>query len=189
MATTAKPTPSWHDVLKIHPACAMFDPLPDDELRTLGQDIKKNGLKSPIVLYRGKLLDGRNRLASMELVGIAFEVWREDKSRFELQASSICLPWFGGFVTLDDDADPYAYVVSANIRRRHLSIEDKDRLIIELLKADPKKSNRQVAKLTDTSHPHVAKMRKKAEKTGDVETVTTSTDTKGRNPSLHRPSG
>src|SRR5262249_4878269 len=34
---------------------------------------------------------------------------------------------------------------------------DKDRLIVQLLKADPTKSNRQVAKLTDTSHPHVAK--------------------------------
>jgi hypothetical protein len=83
-------------------------------------------------------------------------------------------------VVLDKSVDPYAYVVSANIRRRHLSTADKDRVIVRLLKADPTKSNRAVAKLTDTSHPHVAKVRKRAERTGDVETVTTSVDTKGR---------
>ena len=76
----------------------------------------------------------------------------------------------GGFlacnkvIVLDKAVDPLAYVVSANIHRRHLTIEDKDRLIVQLLKADPTKSNRRVAKLTDTSHPHVAKVREHAEK-------------------------
>ena len=76
--------------------------------------------------------------------------------------------------------DPYAYVASANIRRRHLSVEDKDRLIVKVLQTDPKKSNRQVAKMVKARHPHVAKVREQAEKAGDVETVTTSIDTKGR---------
>src|SRR5262249_60198659 len=44
----------------------------------------------------------------------------------------------------------------------------------------PTKPNRRVAKLAETSHPHVAKVREHAEKAGDVETVTTSVDTKGR---------
>ena len=84
--------------------------------------------------------------------------------------------------------DPYAYVISANIRRRHLSIEDKDRLIVQLLKAHPTKSNQIVAKLTDTSHPHVAKVRERAEKVGDVETVATSVDTRGRAQPATKPS-
>jgi DNA-binding Lrp family transcriptional regulator len=71
--------------------------------------------------------------------------------------------------------------------RRHLTIEDKDRVIVQLLKADPTKSNRRVAKLTDTSHPHVAKVREHAEKAGDVETVTTSVDTKGRKQPTSKP--
>jgi hypothetical protein len=87
----------------------------------------------------------------------------------------------------NEDVDPLAYVISANIRRRHLSAEDKDRLIVQLLKADPTKSNRTVAKLTDTSHPHVAKVREQAEKIGDVETVTTSIDTQGRRQPSHKP--
>src|SRR5262249_28024691 len=42
------------------------------------------------------------------------------------------------------------------------------------------KSNRQIAKTAGVSHPHVAKVRGDLERSGDVETVTTSIDTKGR---------
>jgi hypothetical protein len=49
-----------------------------------------------------------------------------------------------------------------------------------LLKASPEKSDRQLAKLTGVSQPHVGKVRRSLEQTGDVETVSTSTDTKGR---------
>jgi DNA-binding Lrp family transcriptional regulator len=145
-----------------------------DELRALGQDIKEHGLTSPVALWRAdpkaplQLLDGRNRLDAIEIAtGLPAIKTLEDLNCDE-------------FIVVDQSVDPYAYVISANIHRRHLSIEDKDRLIVELLKADPTKSNRAVAKLTDTSHPHVAKVREQAEKTGDVETVSTSVDTKGR---------
>jgi DNA-binding Lrp family transcriptional regulator len=187
---------SWRDVLPIHPAAELFPLMSPDELRALGEDIKKNKLKQPVTVllpdrsqsrdtvWQGAaLLDGRNRLDAMEMVGIQLvgengEVL-SDYVRFKFS----------------DDTDPYAYVISANIHRRHLTAEDKDRLIVQLLKANPTKSNRQVAKLTNTSHPHVAKVREQAEKNGDVETVTTSIDTKGRAqpakrnltlPNLHR---
>jgi hypothetical protein len=171
---------SWRDVLPIHPACELFPPLPPDELRALGEDIVKNKLASPIVLWQAdskaplQLLDGRNRLDALELVAGPVTVGAPSIMAGEdfLACDRV--------ITLPKSVDPYAYVISANIRRRHLSIEDKDRLIVQLLKADPTKSNRTVAKLTDTSHPHVAKVREQAEKTGDVETVTTSIDAKGR---------
>jgi len=54
-----------------------------DDLRALGEDIRANGLQTPIVLYQDgddddapesySILDGRNRLDAMELVGIPFE--------------------------------------------------------------------------------------------------------------------
>src|SRR5262249_56347947 len=89
------------------------------------------------------------------------------------------------FTTYTGD-DPVAYVISANIHRRHLTAEQKRDLIAELIKAQPEKSNRQIAKATGVSHPHVAKVRGELEKTGDVETVTTSIDSKGRKQSARK---
>jgi hypothetical protein len=190
-ANAAKLTPSWRDVLPIHPACELFPPMAPDELRALGEDIAKNGLTSPIALWCADkrapavLLDGRNRLDAIEAnTGCQVQVvlepihQRSSTTLWSIKAGE----WISDdkLVVLDGSVDPFDYVVSANIRRRHLSIEDKDRLIVQLLKADPAKSNRTVAKLTDTSHPHVAKVRAELEKSGDVETVTTAVDTKGR---------
>ncbi len=69
---------SWRDVLKVHPAADLFPMMTPDELKALGEDIKKNGLQVPITLSRDRhanrddqLLDGRNRLDAMEAVGIS----------------------------------------------------------------------------------------------------------------------
>jgi hypothetical protein len=77
---------SWRDVLPVHPAADLFPLLSKTNparLREMGEDIKVNGLQQPIVIWadgrtslkdlgnRAKysLLDGRNRLDAMELVG------------------------------------------------------------------------------------------------------------------------
>src|SRR5262249_42349768 len=66
--------PSWRDTLPIHPAAELFPLMSPAELRALGDDIKKNGLKIPVTVWKGsgplQLLDGRNRLDAMEAVGI-----------------------------------------------------------------------------------------------------------------------
>jgi DNA-binding Lrp family transcriptional regulator len=183
MATTTKTTPSWRDVLNIHPAAELFPRMSPDELRALGEDIKKNGLTSSIAITSDKqLLDGRNRLDAMEMVGIEFKFARAARGLFRIDVGTDGLYW-PNIV----DSDPYAYVISANIHRRHLNVYQRDELITKLLKADPKKSNRQIAKMVKASHPHVAKVRQQAEKTGDVETVTTSIDTKGRQQPATKP--
>src|SRR5262249_18903614 len=70
-----KPATSWRDVIKVHSAADLFPLMPEAELR---EDIKKNGLTSPIVFFKEgtsySLLDGRNRLDAMELVGISFSL-------------------------------------------------------------------------------------------------------------------
>src|SRR5215475_9652179 len=73
---------SWRDVIKIHPA-ADFPRLQDDELVALGEDIRKRGLHSRIVVFNetygnrdSYLLDGVSRLDSMEHVGIKFNLSR-----------------------------------------------------------------------------------------------------------------
>jgi len=196
-----KPATSWRDVLPIHPAAELFPLMSPDELKALGEDIKAHGLTtSSIAIWEKRgdplmLLDGRNRLDSLEAIGgieIIVEPCGTKRDpdvrlwyRFDYEPERK-LPINIVKVRGDWAADPYAYVISANILRRHLNVEDKDRLIVKLLKVDPTKSNRQIAKLTDTSHPHVAKVRGQAERTGDVETVTTSIDTRGREQHAHK---
>ena len=69
---------SWRQFYEVHLAAKLFPGVSEDELRSLGEDIKKNGLKESITLWSMKpeesesavILDGCNRLDAMELVGI-----------------------------------------------------------------------------------------------------------------------
>ena len=76
---------SWRDVITIHPAADLFPMMSPDELKALGEDIRRNGYDGadravvpnsrPIEQARRRppqyyLLDGRNRLDAMEMVGI-----------------------------------------------------------------------------------------------------------------------
>ena len=167
------PPTSWRDVLDVHEAAELFPLMAADELAAVGEDIKKNGLRVPIVLNRWgpserwrSLVDGRNRLDAMELVGL--EVVRDGKLNRELVKTAIL------------EGDPYEYVISANIHRRHLTAEQKRDLIAQLIQQQPEKSNRQIAATVKVSHPTVAKVRGALEKKGDVGKVTTSIDTRGR---------
>ncbi len=53
-----------------HPIARIFPLLSDDELQQLADDIRNNGLKLPIVLFEGKILDGRNRHAACLIAGV-----------------------------------------------------------------------------------------------------------------------
>ena len=61
-----------------HPACLAFPLLANAELRELAEDIKLRGVLQPVVVYRGQVLDGRNRLAACEMAGVAphFTEWQ-----------------------------------------------------------------------------------------------------------------
>ena len=52
---------TWRDKYKVHPAADVFPMMDGDELAKLGEDIKANGLKHPIIFQVGTsmLLDGR----------------------------------------------------------------------------------------------------------------------------------
>ncbi len=131
---------SWHDILPVHPACAAFPDMSHEELVKLGEDIKPNGLQQKIVVQKlGEypnqtftLLDGKNRLQAMELVGIEFQVEIINVKR---RGAS--------YMTLVPSQDP----------------EREDICIPE---------------------DAVAKVRSELERAGDVETVSTSIDTRGR---------
>src|SRR5262249_49105072 len=157
------------DHLKIHPAADLFPLMSEPELRELGEDIKANGLRAPIVLYKGKLLDGRNRLDAMQLVGVKVTLSYQD-------ISDDCLLFFGSAAqrmshtaklrcNTYGKGDPYDYVLSANLHRRHLTSEQKRELIAKVLKAKPEASNATVAKQVKADDKTVAKIRRKLEST------------------------
>jgi hypothetical protein len=159
---------SWRKFIKVHPAAALFPMMSLDELKALREDIKANGLNTSIVMYRGQLLDGRNRLDAMELAGLLVT-----NGNGELDIGQ-------NLTVLGDAVDPVAYVVSLNIHRRHLTTEQRRELIGRLLKVDPTKSDRQIAKMTGTSPTTAGKVRSELTAKGDVSKMDTRTDTKGR---------
>lgn len=79
-----------------HPLADIFPMLEAPELQALADDIAENGQHEPVVLYQGAILDGRNRYAACVAAGVPCE-----------------------FTTYTGD-NALAYVVSLNLRRRHL---------------------------------------------------------------------
>ena len=116
------------------------------------------------------LIDGRNRLDAMESLGRKLI---DDRGELRLDP-------FKEQRGLANDADPYAYVLSANIHRRHLTPEQKRDLIAAVLKAQPDKSNRTIAKQTKTDHKTVGKQRDKLEATGEIPQLSKTTGADGK---------
>jgi hypothetical protein len=166
---TRTPYMSWRNSSKIatHPAAEMFPLLPRDELEALAKDIKENYLREQVTVITegGKqlVIDGRNRLDAIELAG--FNVVDPQTDRL---LKSVCGDWPKG-----KDRDPAtveAFIVSKNIHRRHLSIEDRRRIAAERLKADPARSDRAIAKEVRLSPTTIGAIREKIEETSTVQT-------------------
>ena len=77
-------------------------------------------------------------------------------------------------IVLDKSVDPYAYVISANIHRRHLTAEQKRELIAKLIKATPEKSDRQIAETVKASPTTVGTVRAGMEAKGEVSKLDSS---------------
>lgn len=83
--------------MKHHEYAGLFPMLPDAELQSLANDIKLNGLETPITTLNGAILDGRNRHRACEIAGVS--------PRFEEYTGK----------------DPMQFVISHNLHRRHLT--------------------------------------------------------------------
>jgi hypothetical protein len=68
----------------------------------------------------------------------------------------------------DNDARIRAYIISKNIHRRHLTAEQKRNLLVELVKASPEKSNRQIAKTAKVDDKTVGAVRRELESTAEI---------------------
>jgi len=84
--------------LDLHPLCTFFPRIEGAEFAALCEDIRINGQREPIVLLDGMVLDGGNRYRACVEAGIE--------------------PRFVEF----EGGDAVAFVLSANLHRRHLSV-------------------------------------------------------------------
>jgi hypothetical protein len=93
---------------EVHPAASLFPLMTDAEIDALAEDMAANGQREPIILFRGQILDGRNRLLACARKGIAPKFHNE-------------LP-----------ADPYVYAASVNLHRRHLDASQRAMIAAKL---------------------------------------------------------
>lgn len=83
--------------MQFHPLAEIFPLIEGQAYSDLVADIIKHGVREPVWLYEGKILDGRNRWRAAQLAGVECET-REYEGD-----------------------DPAGFVVSLNLHRRHLS--------------------------------------------------------------------
>jgi len=83
--------------LSLHHLCTLFPRLTGQEFESLKNDIRENGLREPIIIHEGMILDGGNRYRACIEIGIEPGVMK-----------------FGG-------GNLVSYVISANLHRRHLT--------------------------------------------------------------------
>jgi hypothetical protein len=175
---TSKISPEHSDLasanqeLRFHPLADIFPLMDGADFDALVADIKANGLRERIVVYDGKILDGRNRYRAMQALGWSGVVICSD-------AHAEVLP---------ERFNPLAWVISANLHRRHLTADQKREVIAKLIKAQPEKSDRQVAKIAKASPTTVGTVRSEMEATGEVSKLDTRIDAKGvKQPARKRP--
>lgn len=98
-----------------HPAADLFPMMPDDQYQAFKRDIKENGFQQSITLYKGQILDGRNRYRA------AVELNMLDE-----------LPI--GEIDDDTEIDPFQWVISRNLHRRHLNESQRAKIAAKLAK-------------------------------------------------------
>ena len=129
--------------IPFHPFANAFPYMSGDEFKAFVADVETHGLREPITLYQDAILEGRHRYRACLQLKI--------EPRFEQ---------FEG-----DDAAAYAFVVSRNLHRRHLKPADKKKVIADLIKLKPERSDRSIAKAAGVSPTTVGMVREEVEAT------------------------
>jgi len=94
------------DELPVHQATSIFPDMTAVEFEELKADIAKNGLRLPILVFRNQIIDGRQRVRACKELGIA--------PRYQaVHQAQKSIP---------------EYIVSMNLKRRHLN--DSQRAMI-----------------------------------------------------------
>lgn len=89
-----------------HPLSAAFPSMSSADLSALTDDIAENGLRTPIIVYEGQVLDGWHRWQACAMAGVE--------------------PRLQEF----DGDDPVAFVLSSNLQRRHLTASQRAAAVV-----------------------------------------------------------
>ena len=104
----------WHDgpttSMPFHEFANVFPTLGRDDFFMLVEDVRKNGVREPIVMLDGKILDGRNRYLAARECGRGYRT----------------VEFLG--------EDALGYVVSLNLHRRHLNESQRAMVAAKLAK-------------------------------------------------------
>lgn len=123
--------------LEFHPYANIFPLIEGEAFDALVADIKSNGIREPIVLFEEKILDGRNRYRAARQAGVIDE--RGKAIDFNHHR-----PTVRRFMVSGIEGDPLAWVISANLHRRHL--DDGQRTMVAAKLADMGHGGKRVAK-------------------------------------------
>jgi len=112
---------------EFHELCCIFPRCTDEELQLLVSDIRENGLLTPITLYWGKILDGRNRYLACQL----------------LNREPVYVEYEG--------TDPLSFVVSRNLCRRHLSESQRSMVAAAIIELQRDEDGRSAVTVADAA--------------------------------------
>jgi ParB-like chromosome segregation protein Spo0J len=160
-AAPATPSPSEHrvDEPAADPAAMQttgdtktpYQVMPDltsEEYASLKADIEQRGVQVPILVDEdGNILDGHHRKRIADELGI--DCPHETRSGLT-------------------HAEKTSVALALNVARRHLTREQRQKIIAGCLLAAPEKSDREVAKATGADHKTVARRREQLESTGEI---------------------
>jgi len=104
-----------HESFKFHPRANRFDLLSSTELRRMGASIAEEGQKEPIELFKGLILDGRNRYLACKLFNVKPH-----------------------FIHLPENINPRKHVIAKNVYRRHLPTAQLADLALDDLEEEKK---------------------------------------------------
>jgi ParB-like chromosome segregation protein Spo0J len=155
-----------------HPLANLFPLMEGEDFDALVADIKANELRESIVLFEGMILDGRNRYRAAQAAGLKLEYFD-----FTTTPSLERMKKAG---KAERDAAAIAFVISKNIHRRHLTAEDKRKIVARLLKTNPERSNTAIAKIAKVDDKTVGAVRTDLERRSEIPNVKIRTDSKGR---------
>lgn len=110
---------------EVHPLAELIPPMSSKEYADLKADIEANGQQEPIMLYEGKILDGRHRARALD----------------ELNLCPVSRTYEGD--------EPAAYVISLNLTRRDLTVSQRAAVAVEFLPALEREARKRQGKRTD----------------------------------------